>query len=96
MSDDARQLIFRVHAVQRMFERGLTANDVSAALAAGETIEDYPKDTPYPSCLVLGWVGGRPIHVVAAENASARETIVITVYEPDPIRWDSDFKRRRP
>ncbi len=96
MSDDARQLIFRVHAVQRMFERGLTANDVSAALAAGETIEDYPKDTPYPSRLVLGWVGGRPLHVVAAENASAREIIVVTVYEPDPIRWDSDFKRRRP
>ena len=96
MSDDARQLIFRVHAVQRMFERGLTANDVSAALAAGETIEDYPTDTPYPSRLVLGGVGGRPLHVVAAENASAREIIVITVYEPDPIRWDSDFKRRRP
>ena len=65
MSDDARQLLFRVHAVQRMFERGLTANDVSAALAAGETIADYPTDSPYPSRLVLGWVGGRPLHVVA-------------------------------
>jgi hypothetical protein len=96
MSDDAPHLIFRVHAVQRMFERGVTASDVRAVLAAGETIEDYATDTPYPSRLVLGWAGGRPVHVVAAENASARETIVITVYEPDPIRWDSDFKRRRP
>ena len=96
MSGDARHLIFRVHAVQRMFERGVSANDVGAVLAAGETIEDYPSDTPYPSRLVLGWVGRRPLHVVAAEHASAREMVVITVYEPDPNRWDSDFKRRRP
>ena len=45
---------------------------------------------------MLGWVGVRPLHVVVAENAAAREIIVITVYEPDTIRWDRSLKRRRP
>jgi hypothetical protein len=62
----------------------------------GDTIEDYPDDTPYPSRLVLGWVGARPLHVVLADNAATREIIVITVYEPDRVRWDAAFKRRRP
>ena len=32
------KIIFRGHAVQRMFERGLTIEDVRAVLADGETI----------------------------------------------------------
>jgi hypothetical protein len=96
MSDEEPRLIFRVHAVQRMFERGITVDDVRAVLTTGDVIEDYPNDTPYPSRLMLGWIGMRPLHLVVAENAAAREIMVITVYEPDTIRWDSNFKRRRP
>jgi hypothetical protein len=95
MTDTSPHLIFRVHAVQRMAERSVTVDDVRAVLTHGETIEDYPDDTPYPSRLVLGWVGGRALHVVAAQLPSGHETIVITVYEPDPARWDAEFKRRR-
>jgi len=96
MTDGSPRLVFRVHAVQRMAERQVTVDDVRAVLATGETVEEYPDDTPYPSRLVLGWAGGRPLHVVSAQAASAREIIVITVYEPDAARWDADFKRRRP
>ena len=46
-------------------------------MAAGEVIEDYPHDYPYPSRLILGWCGSRPLHVVAAENEAAGETIVL-------------------
>lgn len=89
-------LLFRVHALQRMFQRGVTVEDVRHVLATGETIEEYPDDTPYPSRLVLGRVGSRPLHVVFAENQPSQEIIVVTVYEPDPDRWDSDFSRRLP
>jgi hypothetical protein len=78
-----------------MFERGITIADVRNVLDNGEVIEDYPNDFPYPSRLVLGWRGIRPIHIVAADNLSAGETIIVTVYEPDPQQWDSDFKRRK-
>lgn len=91
----AERLVFRVHALQRMFERGIHAEDVRRVLAAGKTIERYPDDRPYPSWLVLGWVGARSIHVVAAEHATGQETIVITVYEPDSNRWEPGFERRR-
>jgi hypothetical protein len=33
--------------------------------------------------------------VVFAENKAMREMIIVTVYEPDPDLWDSDFRQRR-
>ena len=91
-----RRVVFRVHALGRMFQRGITIEDVHRVLAEGEVIEDYPTDTPYPSRLILGWCGNRPLHLVVSYNTVGDETIVITAYEPDPQKWDSQFKRRRP
>lgn len=90
----ARKLVFRVHAIQRMFQRGISMDDVRQALTAGEVIEEYPDDTPYPSRLVLGWSGARPLHVAVADTPDAQETIVITVYEPDPGRWEPALRRK--
>lgn len=88
-------LIFWVHAIKRMFQRKISVDDVRHVLAIGEVVEDYPNDIPYPSHLVLGWCGERPIHVVAAQNVETQETIVITVYEPDLTQWEPGYKRRR-
>ena len=33
--------------------------------------------------------------VVVADNADDDETIVVTVYEPDPALWRPGFRRRR-
>lgn len=88
-------LVFRVHAIQRMFQRKISKEDVSLVVATGETIETYPTDKPFPSRLILGWSGVRPLHVVAADNASAQETIIVTVYQPDIEEWESGFKRRK-
>lgn len=87
--------IFRLHAVKRMFQRGIDENEVKDIVEQGETIEEYPDDLPFPSRLVLGWSGQRPIHVVAADNHESSETIVVTVYEPGPDQWDEEFKRRK-
>jgi hypothetical protein len=89
------RLIFRLHAVRRMMHRGIQVEDVRQVLAAGDVIEDYPNDYPYPSRLELGFCGARPLHVVAAENIAGKETIVITVYEPDSAQWDTTFRVRR-
>ena len=85
-------LVFRVHAVQRMFERHISQADVQAVVDSGEVIRDYPDDTPYPSRLILGWRGERPLHVVAADNHEAQETVIITVYQPDPAQWEPAFR----
>lgn len=87
---------FRVHAVQRMFERLVSARKVLQAIQSGETIEDYSSEMPEPSRLILGFQGRRPFHVVTSENPDTNETTIITVYVPDPAKWNKDFKSRRP
>ena len=89
------EIIFRVHAVQRMFERNVSAKKVSQALQSGETIEDYSVEMPEPSRLILGFQGKRPFHVVTSENPVTNETTIITVYVPDPDKWNKDFRSRR-
>ena len=89
------KVTYRVHAVRRMFERGISDAQVRQVLEGGEEITAYPDDKPYPSRLLLGWQGGRPLHVVAAYNAQGDEEIVITVYEPEVALWEEGFKRRR-
>ena len=89
------RLVFRLHAVKRIFQRAIAVSDVRAVLASGETIETYPDDMPYPSRLLLGWRGTRPLHVVVADSVAMNETIVVTVYEPDLAAWHSGFRRRR-
>ncbi|MBZ0301194.1 MAG: DUF4258 domain-containing protein [Anaerolineae bacterium] len=90
-----RKLIFRVHAIQKMFERGISQMDVRTVIEHGEVIREYPDDTPYPSRLVLGWREKRPLHVVAADNDADDETIIITAYEPDPALWKPGFKQKK-
>ncbi len=47
-------------------ERGIGRSEVKEVLIRGEIIEEYQHDKPFPSALVFGWVGSKPLHVVAA------------------------------
>jgi hypothetical protein len=47
MSDET--ITYRLHAVQRMFERIISAKEVRYIPETGEVIEDCPDDTPDPS-----------------------------------------------
>ena len=90
-----RRIIYRLHAVQRMFERNVSPQNVARALESGETIEDYSEEMPEPSRLILGFQGKHPFHIVTSENPEANETTIITVYIPDSAKWDRAFKSRR-
>lgn len=89
------QLLFRVHAVQRMFERNVSVRKVARALQFGEVIDDYSSEMPEPSRLILGFQGKRPFHIVTSENMEKNEITIITVYLPDPQKWTKDFRKRR-
>jgi len=91
----SRRIIFRVHAIQRMFERNVSVQNVKKVLQSGKLVEDYSEEMPFPSGLMLGGRGAHPLHVVVADNKTADEAVVITVYEPDLSRWKSDFKSRK-
>ena len=88
-----RVIVYRWHALVRMRERSIDFDDVRRILDEGATIERYAEERPYPSRLVLGWVAARPIHIVAADM-TPEEVIVVTVYDPDPVEWSSDFRSR--
>lgn len=90
------RLVFRVQAVRRMFLRGVSENDVVQIMETGEVIEENPTDQPYPSTLILGWIGSQPLHLVVADNVDDGQTVLVTVYEPDLTRWEPEFRRRTP
>ena len=78
-----------------MFERNVSANRVSQALQSGETVEDYSAEMPEPGRLILGFQGKRPFHVVTSENPESGRVTIITVYVPEPHKWNKDFTGRR-
>ena len=92
---DFERVVFSGHAVRRMFRRGLTKDDVLTVLRKGEIIARYPDDSPYPSCMVLGFMQSVPIHVVAGLDEVEQTAIVVTAYVPDPQLWTEDFRTRR-
>jgi hypothetical protein len=89
------RVVFSGHALRRMFERAIGRDAVLAVISTGEPISEYAGDLPYPSRLLLGFVGQRPIHVVVAFDHAAATCIVVTVYEPSPEQWGTDFKTRK-
>ena len=91
-----KKLRFRVHAIQRMFERRINEDDVQKIIEKWEVIAEYLDDKPFPSRLILGYVQSRPLHLVIAQNDADDELIVITVYEPDQEKWELGFRNRRP
>jgi hypothetical protein len=88
-------IVFRIHAVQRMFERRISMEAVRQVLQSGEMIEDYSEEMPDPGGLLSAKRGQRPLHVVKAEDTKEGELVVITVYEPDPAQWKAGFRSRK-
>lgn len=92
---DCKGLKLTLHAYERVLERKIKTEDIFSVVELGEIIEEYPTDNPYPSCLILGYCGGKPLHVVVAKDEFTGVCFLITAYEPEPTLWSADFRRRR-
>ncbi|MDP8238026.1 MAG: DUF4258 domain-containing protein [Candidatus Hatepunaea meridiana] len=92
---DCNKIIYTGHAFQRMYERHINKQDIREAVRFGEVIMEYPNDRPFPSCLLLFSIGERPLHLVVAIDYSTKTCYIVTIYEPNPDKWDNDFKQRR-
>jgi len=102
-----QQRIFTTgHAYTELAADGLKAAPIWASIldASAEMIEDYPTDARGPSCLILSFVDGQPIHSVVAYPAARHAVrqglptvaVMITVYRPDqrPHEWSADLRTR--
>jgi hypothetical protein len=78
-----------------MFEQQIDVSEVLETVRSGEIIRSYPEDRPFPSELMIRFVRGRPLHVVASLDQATETCFVITAYWPDPLRWDDTFRIRR-
>ena len=93
---ECKEIVFSGHAVRGMFKRAIARDDVQTILLGGNAIFEYPDDKPLPSVPLLGFVGGRPIHVVVGRDPNTNRCGVITCYEPSAARWTEGFTRRKP
>lgn|SRR5574344_479953 len=81
------------HVVVRLIQRNIQQNEVKNAILNGEIIEQYEKDYPYPSVLVLGIGNNKSIHIICGTNGE--ELWIITAYYPESSKWDIDKKTRK-
>lgn len=78
----------------KLRRRRIGTRHIEEAIRRGIVIEDYPNDPRGASCLLLGVVNQRPLHVVCG-RLDADEILIITAYEPDPREWENDWKTRK-
>lgn len=88
------ELYFCHHALEKMFERGITLQRVEQALdcVGVEVLESYPPvGLPSSHCLIIGKDGdGKYLHVVVAYPVRVEIT---TVYEPLQPKWITPRRR---
>lgn len=92
---DCKDLHFSRHAFERMFQREFDPDVVAQIVASGEIIADYPDEQPFPCVLLLGFHGGLPVHAVVAHDPATGDCHIVTIYRPEPVIWDEEFKKRR-
>lgn len=90
-----QRVAWRKHVLQKLAERGLEQSAVLEVLLTGERIRDYTEDRPFPSALLLGYVGGKPLHVVVACDETDRRAFIITAYEPSRDFFEADYRTKR-
>ena len=82
------------HAVEQSSIRHISLPEVREAIEESEIVEDYPTDKYGPSCLILGFTRSkRPLHIQCS-YPSRPLVKIITLYEPNPLRW-INFKTRK-
>ena len=81
------------HAQLERMADGIAEEEIEEALTGAELVEDYPDDPRGPSCLLLGFSQGNPLHMVC--GVSLEVIVVITVYRPFPVEWEPGWRMRK-
>jgi hypothetical protein len=88
----SNNIIISNHAGARMFERGVSADDLITLISSGEIIEEYHDDYRCPAVLMLGHARGMVHHIVVA--ICKDRLIVVTVYLPNEDEWINGRRRK--
>lgn len=88
-----RAIRLTVHAHQEMVEEDIAVSELLTGLDNCTLLENYPEHKRGACCLVCGRAEtGRYLHVVCTYEYP--ESVIITMYEPKPPKWETPYKRR--
>ena len=87
----ANEYVYTHHAEVERRADGLTFAEVEEALLASDILEQYPDTGRGESCLVVGFSGDAPIHVVCGWRGD--RVALITVYIPGPPKFADPWTR---
>ncbi|CAD7775190.1 hypothetical protein BLFGPEAP_01263 [Candidatus Methanoperedenaceae archaeon GB50] len=82
------------HAEKERYAEDIDIHDLETAILNGEILEEYVHDSRGPSCLILGYSKGRPIHIVCGYTKTGWIRI-ITVYIPKAPKWIDEKTRAK-
>ncbi len=85
------QYVYTRHADVERQADGLTLAQVEEALLNGEILEQYDDTGRGESCLIVGFAGESPIHVVCGWRGD--RIAIITVYTPRPPKFADPWTR---
>ncbi len=79
------------HADNERKADGLMIAEVKDALLTGEVLEQYSDTGRGESCLIVGFRGQVPIHIVCGWHGD--RIVIITVYIPSPPKFGDPWTR---
>jgi len=86
-----------IHAERERLAEDLDIVELEQAVGNGEVLEEYADDPRGWSCLILGYAGTKPIHLVIGWVSSGGQNLgrvrIITVYLPNPPWWRTPRER---
>ncbi len=88
-------VVLTQHVFDKLRSIDMTLAEFQQVLGSGEVIEErsLPDGPLHELVLILQWT--RSLHVVVIVDAERAEERIVTVYEPEAIRWSADFRRRK-
>jgi hypothetical protein len=91
----AYPVVLTDHVFDKVRAIDLTLAEFDTLIGTGEIIEEHALsgEEIKEIVLLLDWV--RPFHLVVIVDHRRREERILTLYEPDPDRWSSDYRSRR-
>ncbi len=87
----ARQYLYSRHAERKRNVENLTFAQVKEALLSGQILEEYPDTGRGESCLIAGFSGQVPIHVVCGWLDD--RVVLVTVYIPGAPKFTDPWTR---
>ncbi len=87
----ANKYVYSFHAEIERRADELTFAQVEEALLSGEILEQYPDTGRGESCLIVGFAGDVPVHVVCGWRGE--KVSLITVYVPRPPKFIDPWTR---